>query len=90
MWIKLGERIDSQILAAKKAKVRRELGMHSSTRIEESDDVTRPVVRGETYYWRTRGGSRIHHPSAYAKTGFGNMVYESSTLRIEVPKGYFQ
>lgn len=90
MWIKLGEKIDSRILVAKKAELRRRLGMHSSARITESDEVTRPVVRGESFYWCTRGGSRINYPSAYSKTGFGNMVYNRSTLRIEVPKGYFE
>ena len=32
----------------------------------------------------TRGGTRIDHPSAYSKTGWSNMVYICSTLKIKV------
>lgn len=46
------------------------------------DDV--PYEAGESYHWRTRGGRVVHHPSAYAKSGWSNLVYEHSTIHIEV------
>jgi hypothetical protein len=43
-----------------------------------------PKETGESWYYTTRGGARILHPSAYSKRGFSNMVYHASTRRIEV------
>jgi hypothetical protein len=43
-----------------------------------------PRYTGESYHYETKGGTRIHHPSAYAKHGWSNMVYRYSTLAIEV------
>jgi hypothetical protein len=43
-----------------------------------------PSIKGEGWYFTTRGGTRIMHPSAYSKRGWRNMVYQASTRRIEV------
>jgi hypothetical protein len=43
-----------------------------------------PHETGESWHYVTRGGSRIWHPSAYSKRGWGNMVYIHSTRRVVV------
>jgi hypothetical protein len=43
-----------------------------------------PQLIGESWHYCTRGGSRIWHPSAYSKRGWGNMIYVRSTRRVEV------
>lgn len=43
-----------------------------------------PKVTGTSFHYKTRGGRRIYHPSAYAKRGWSNMVYCPSTLSVEV------
>jgi hypothetical protein len=43
-----------------------------------------PVETGDSWHYETKGGTRIMHPSAYKKLGFSNMVYVSSTRRVEV------
>lgn len=43
-----------------------------------------PTLAGEGYHWETNGGTRISHPSAYAKRGWSNMKYVASTLCVEV------
>jgi len=43
-----------------------------------------PEERGHSWHYETRGGTRISHPSAYAKFGWSNMVYVCSTRRVEV------
>jgi hypothetical protein len=43
-----------------------------------------PKLTGESWHYETRGGTRISHPSAYSKSGWSNMVYCHSTIRIEV------
>jgi len=88
-WIKLGEKLDRQDIARRKADLRRKLGVHRGCRIEETATVTEPCIFGTGYHWTTRGGSPIRHPSAYARSGWSNMVYHASTIRIEVPVGYF-
>jgi hypothetical protein len=48
------------------------------------DGSAAPVLTGEGYHYETRGGSRVYHPSAYAKRGWSNLVYCSSTISVEV------
>jgi len=43
-----------------------------------------PLECGRSWHYETKGGSYIRHPSAYSKFGWSNMVYCSSTRRIEV------
>jgi hypothetical protein len=43
-----------------------------------------PRLEGEVSHYRTRGGRRIDHPSAYAKKGRSNMVYHASTRHVTV------
>lgn len=44
---------------------------------------------GDSYHYQTRGGQRIHHPGAYSRRGWGNMVYVSSTRRLECGAEFF-
>ena len=58
-------------------------------------------TRGKSYCHRTKGGRIIHHPSAYKKRGWSNIVYhaaepQSLTLPLAfavqhgyIPEGYF-
>lgn len=43
-----------------------------------------PILTGEGFSWKTRGGRTIYHPNSYAKRGWSNMVYSPSTRRVEV------
>lgn len=66
-------------------------------------NVTEPVVlvddprgaesvgfTGESYHWETRGGRRIHHPSAYSRVGWSNVVYVSSTRQLECGREFYE
>ena len=48
----------------------------------------KPKVVGSGWHYETRGGRYIDHPNAYAKTGWSNMVYCASTVRVEVGAGF--
>ena len=52
--------------------------------VEIIDGDAPPTVTGERGGHFTRGGQRIHHPSAYGRVGWSNMVYRSSTLAVTV------
>lgn len=56
--------------------------------IVDVDGFDAPAVAGESWHYETKGGRRIHHPSAYSKNGWSNMVYIGSTKRIEVGRGW--
>jgi hypothetical protein len=43
-----------------------------------------PRYEGSGFYWETKGGTIIRHPSAYSKYGWSNMIYVSSDLHITV------
>lgn len=43
-----------------------------------------PTVQGSGWCYRTRGGAWIQYPGAYSRKGASNMVYCSSTYRVEV------
>ena len=43
-----------------------------------------PHSIGESWHYETRTGMRIHHPSAYAKRGWSNMIYCASSRRVIV------
>lgn len=47
-----------------------------------------PIEVGESWYFRTKGGDRISHPSSYYKKGWSNMVYVPATRRIEVGQDF--
>jgi hypothetical protein len=52
--------------------------------VEVVDGASGPRECGHSWHYETRGGTRIDHPSAYARTGWSNMVYCHSTRRVEV------
>lgn len=43
-----------------------------------------PTPRGHSWRYLTAGGALIEYPVAYARTGWSNMRYDYSTLRVEV------
>lgn len=59
-------------------------GAHKSCHVDVVAGDSAPQLAGESYYWETRGGRRINHPGAYARSGWSNMSYVSSSLRVEV------
>lgn len=69
--------------------VRARLGVSgTSYPIIEQDGFAPPALNGETSHWRTKGGSRIWHPNAYARKGRSNMVYSPSSRHITVGIGW--
>lgn len=64
-------------------------GAHRSCPVAIVEGDQAPALTGETWYWRTRGGTRISHPSAYSRSGWSSMVYEPSTLIVEVGRDWF-
>lgn len=66
-------------------EIRQAAGQSGSTcPVKIIDGNTEPKLTGESWCYRTRGGSYIYHPSAYSKNGWSNMVYHPSTRCIEV------
>lgn len=70
-------------LAARRA-ARKLAGAHASCPVYVVEGNAAPAIAGQSYHWETRGGRRVYHPSAYARTGWSNLVYVSSTLCVEV------
>ena len=52
--------------------------------IDKFDTTKAPVVVGHGFFYATKGGSVIYHPSAYSKKGWSNMIYHCSTIHVEV------
>lgn len=46
-----------------------------------SSDVEGYTFTGESWYYATKSGNRILYPSAYARSGWQNMVYVHSTRK---------
>lgn len=68
-----------------RTQVRSIFGLATSTNVRVKiipGGAIEPKLLGRRGGHFTRGGARIHHPSAYAKCGWSNMVYRCSTLRI--------
>jgi hypothetical protein len=72
----VGTRSTRKIIAAEVSEDLRDIGCFCF-----EDGNAAPVLEGsrESYEFRTRGGSVIHHPSAYSKRGWSNMVYHSAS-----------
>lgn len=64
--------------------VRTVAGVWSNCPVEIVPGSVEPTLRGQGWHYRTRGGSLIHHPSAYRRFGWSNAVYHSSSYRVEV------
>jgi hypothetical protein len=64
--------------------IRMEANAHLNCPIEVVAGDAAPQMVGESWYWQTKGGKRIHHPSAYSKKGWSSMTYCNSTRRVEV------
>ena len=54
--------------------------------VDQDQEIKITGKRGGTF---TRGGTRILHPTTYAKSGWSNMVYKTDTRKIEVPSAIF-
>lgn len=52
------------------------------------DGASAPRETGESYYYETRGGKRIYHPSAYSRHGWSNMRYVPSSICVEVGRDW--
>lgn len=63
---------------------RRLSGDHGARPVHVVPGDCAPTLVGEGSHYRTRGGRRIYHPSAYSRSGWSNMVYFGSTARTEV------
>ena len=63
---------------------RESCGAHTTCPVDVIDGSLPPHLLGDEWHYETRGGQRIHYPSAYAKRGFSNMVYIHSSLRVVV------
>ena len=55
--------------------------------IVDVDGFQAPRLVGESYHWTTPAGTLVRHHSAFARRGWPT-VYHSSTLRIEVGRGW--
>lgn len=82
-WANTGERADAKI----RTKIREKFGAPNNVPVIEADVIC-PMLIGESGGFFTKGGTRISHPSAYAKKGFSNMCYICSTYVIKVPKRF--
>jgi hypothetical protein len=60
----------------------------SRVRVRVLEGDAAPKLCGHSSGYETKGGREIRYPSAYSKVGWSNMVYRSSTLRIEVGRGW--
>lgn len=65
-------------------------GAHRSCPVDVVEGDAAPRLTGESWYFRTRGGAHIRHPSAYSRRGWSNMVYESSTLAVAVGREWLE
>lgn len=65
-------------------------GAHRSCPVEIIAGDAAPRMTGESWCFRTRGGTRIMYPSAYSRSGWSNMVYDPSTLSVEVGRDWLQ
>lgn len=71
--------------------LRRYAGLSSSdtsATIVLVDGCSAPRVIGERGGHFTRGGARILHPSAYSRRGWSNMIYQTSSLRVQVGRDW--
>ena len=90
----LGTRLDTSdrsTLPARRA-VRRAAGLGSGSGVPiviVRGDVP-PTLDGERQHYETRGGTRVRHPSAYARIGWSNLVYCHSTRRVVVGQGWLR
>lgn len=58
--------------------------LHDNVRVEMIPGDDTPHITGNVPQYYTRGGRRIHHPSAYSRFGWSNMVYRGSTRAVQV------
>lgn len=73
-----------------RTQVRNVFGLASTTSVPVIviDGNLPPKKLGTSGGHFTRGGRRIHHPGAYARFGWSNMVYHCSDRRIYVGAGW--
>lgn len=76
---------NSEIIAAIKRSVRRAASARNNIPVVFLKDSDKePAEVGHGYHYCTKGGTIIDHPSAYSRSGWSNMVYVGSTIRVEV------
>ena len=74
----------SIITLAVRRFVRQLAGAWNNCPVEVVPGSAEPRVTGDGWHYRTRGGRRIWHPSAYSRSGWSNMVYVGSTYAVTV------
>lgn len=67
-----------------KRTIRQEAKALPNRAIKVKPGRNRAKVVGEGWHYKTKGGRRIAHPSAYSKSGWSNMVYYPSTKQVTV------
>ena len=77
---------DMTLTKLQRRAIRRSAGeRQANIRIEVIPGIAlAPQSVGNRWHYETKGGRMIHHPSAYSKKGFSNMVYVASTRRVIV------
>lgn len=74
---------DKSLIVARRA-ARQAVSAPANSRIEVIEGAAAPTLAGQGWHWRTKGGKRIDHPSAYSRKGWSSMVYVASTRRVVV------
>lgn len=86
-WYQTGKKLDEMHTAKIRASLRAQFNVSVHVPVIESADVATVELTGRRGGWFTRGGTRIHSPSAYSRRGWSNMTYRRSSLRLIVPIG---
>lgn len=49
-------------------------------------NVSKPkILKASSFYYTTKNGDIIFHPSAYSKKGFSNMIYNHAYCKVLLP-----
>ena len=43
------------------------------------------ILKAQSWHYTTKNGDIIAHPSAYAKKGFSNMIYNAAYCKVLLP-----
>ena len=70
--------------------VRQLAGARNNTPVKIIEGESPPELKGNPSHYTTKTGRIIYHPSAYSKTGWSNMIYHASTLRVEVGREWLK
>lgn len=63
----------------------RSKGYGKATEVKFGDIKIPKIVEAHSWYFETKGGTRIYHPSAYSKVGWSNMNYVPAHCIVMLP-----